>query len=120
MLIVTTGIGIICQSDDSAYGYKRVNGRWQRVCESEQSNDSPEKYAPQHIVEVHFRQAFKDGHQEGPAFVMTLGHHWGCTSSWHPVYYRVWRIDPAVSKMLLDGSDVAWLRAGTYIVSSIA
>ena len=61
MLIVTTGIGIICQSDDSAYGYKRVNGRWQRVCESEQSNDSPEKYAPQHIVEVTSGRPSKTG-----------------------------------------------------------
>ena len=33
--------------------------------------------------------------------------------------YRVWRIDSAGSKLLIDEFEEAWLRAETYIVGSI-
>ncbi len=118
-LIVTTGVGILCQFDESAYGYKKVNDRWQRVWESEQNDYFPTKYAPEYIVAVHIWQAWEGGRQAGPPFVMTLGNHWGGASSWHPVYYRVWRVDPAGSKLLIDDSEVAFLRTGTYIVGSM-
>jgi hypothetical protein len=120
LLIITTAVGILCQYDESAYGYKHVNGRWQRIWESEQNDYSPNKYAPQHIIAVHVWQSFKDGREDGPAFVMTLGNHWGCASWWHPVYYRVWRVDPSGSKLLIDGSEMAWLRAEAFAVGSIA
>ncbi len=120
LLIVTTGVGILCQLDESVYGYKRVNGQWQRIWESEQSDYSPKKYAPQYIVAVQVWQPFKDGHEEGPAFVMTLGNEWACASTWHTVYYRVWRIDSSGAKLLIDDSQWAWLRTRTYAVGSIA
>lgn len=120
LLIVTTGVGIVCQYDESAYAYKQINGRWQRIWESEQNNYPPTKYAPQHIFAVHVLQPIKQGHQDGAPFVMTLGNHWGCASAWHPVYYRVWRIDPGGSKLLIDDSEVAFLRADTYAEGSIA
>ena len=120
MLIVTTGVGILCQYDESVYGYKRVDSHWRRVWETEQNDYSPGKYAPQHIVAVHVWQAFKDGHEQGPAYVMTLGNAWGCASTWHPVYYRVWRVNPSGSNLLVDDSEVAWLRTETYAVGSIA
>jgi hypothetical protein len=47
LLIITTGVGIPCQYDESAYGYRRVDGSWQRIWETEQDDYSPEKYAPQ-------------------------------------------------------------------------
>jgi hypothetical protein len=119
LLIVTTAVGILCQYDESAYAYKLVCGRWQRVWESEQNDYSPAKYTPQHIVAVHVWQSFKDGHGDGPPFVLTLGNHWGCASAWHPVYYRVWRVDPSGSKLLIDDSAMAWLRTETYAVGSI-
>src|SRR5580658_6895757 len=119
ILVVTTAVGILCQYDESAYGYRQVNGRWRRIWESEQNDYSPKKYAPQHIVAVHVWQSFKDGHGDGPPFVLTLGNHWGCASAWHPVYYRVWRVDPSGSKLLIDDSAMAWLRTETYAVGSI-
>jgi hypothetical protein len=119
-LIITTGVGILCQYDDSAYGYKLVNRRWQRIWESEQNDYSSKKYAPQHIAAVHVWQWFEDGQEDGPPFVLTLGYEVGCASTWHPVYYRVWRVDSSGSKLLIDGSEEAWLRAGDFAVGSVA
>ncbi|MGB7761899.1 MAG: hypothetical protein WBL61_18845 [Bryobacteraceae bacterium] len=119
MLIVTAAVGILCQNDESAYGYKLVDGRWRRVWESEQNDYVPNKYNPQQIIAVHVLQSYKDGHEDGPPFVLTLGNHWGCASAWHPVYYRVWRIDPSGAKLLIDDSAMAWLRVYTYAVGSI-
>jgi len=119
LLIVTTAVGIICQYDESAYGYKRVNDHWQRIWESEQNDYSSKKYAPQFVVAVHVWQAFNHGREDGPLFVMTLGHAWGCASWWHPAYYRVWRVDSSGSKLLLDRSEEAWMRTNTYVVGSI-
>lgn len=119
LLLVTTAVGINCQYDESVYAYKLVNESWHRVWESEQNDYSEDNYAPQHIDEVHVWQRFKDGSMIGPAFVMTLGNAWGCASTWHPVFYRVWRVDASGSKLLIDGSQFAWLRAQKYIVGSI-
>ncbi len=92
ILTLTTAVGVLCQYDESAYGYRSVNGRWQRIWESEQDDYSPKRYAPQSIMAVHVWQAYKNGREKGPTFVMTLGNSWGCASSWHPIYYRVWRV----------------------------
>jgi len=118
-LIVTTAIGIVCQYDESVYAYKRVSDHWQRVWESEQNDYSPKKYAPQLIEAVHVWQAHNYGHKDGPLFLLTLGHGWGCASRWHPVHYRVWRVDTSTSKLLIDRSESAWLRTDTYTTGSI-
>jgi hypothetical protein len=120
LVIVTTSLGILCQFDDSVYGYKLVDGRWKRIWESEQNDYSSNKYTPQNISAVHVFQSHKDGGTEGPPFVMTLGNEWGCASNWHRVYYRVWRLDSSSPKLLIDGSEFAFLRAGTYLVGSIS
>ena len=119
IVTITTGVGILCQQDESAYGYQHINGRWQRIWESEQTDYSPKKYAPQYIEAVHVSRSFHDGKADGPLFVMTLGHHWGCASVWHPVYYRVWRVDPTGPKLLIDESAFAYLRADRYAQGSI-
>jgi hypothetical protein len=117
LLIVTTAVGIPnCSDDESAYGYRSVNDRWQRVWESEQNDYSPNKYTPQHIIAVQVARSFLGG----PAFVMTLGYEQWCSSAWHPVYYRVWRVEPSGgSKLLIDGSEIAYMPA-TYSVGSIS
>lgn len=38
LLIVTTSVGVLCQFDDSAYAYRKLDGRWQRVWEWEQND----------------------------------------------------------------------------------
>jgi hypothetical protein len=113
-LIVTTALGILCQYDTSAYVYRFVNGHWQRVWESEQDDYSPKKYMPQQAIDVH---VWPSG--GGPFFVMTLGNEWGCASTWHTVHYRVWQVEPPIQKLLIDGSETAWLRANGYLVGSI-
>jgi hypothetical protein len=119
LVIVTTALGILCQYDESAYAYQNIDGRWKRIWESEQNDYSPKKYMPQFITSVHAWQSWKDGHKDGPPFIMTLGHAWGCASTWHDVYYRIWRIDPSGSKLLVDGSEFAWMRTDTYAKGSI-
>ncbi|HLK19648.1 MAG TPA: hypothetical protein VKT81_11855, partial [Bryobacteraceae bacterium] len=50
---------------------------------------------------------------------LTLGNTWGCASSWHPVYYRVWRVDFPESRLLIDRTESAYLRGDVFIVGSI-
>ena len=115
ILIVTTAVGILCQNDESVYAYGPVGGRWQRVWESEQNDYSERQYSPQHIVAVHVSRLFLGG----PPFVMTLGNYWGCASTWKALYYRVWRVDPSGSKLLIDNTEGSWLRTQASAVGSI-
>jgi hypothetical protein len=64
-------------------------------------------------------RSLRDGHLDGLAFILTLGNDVGCGSTWHPVYYRVWRVDTAGSKLLIDRSELAWMRVEIYAVGSI-
>src|SRR5258706_3818442 len=61
LLIVGTAVGIPCQYDESAYGYRRTDGRWRRVWESEQNDYSEGKYIPQHLAQVYVWQSFEEG-----------------------------------------------------------
>lgn len=116
ILIVTTRLGILCQYDDSVYAYGPAGGGgWQRVWESAQNDYSPKKYNPQHIIAVRVARLFVGG----PPFVMTLGNYWGCASTWKALYYRVWRVDPSGSKLLIDNTEGSWLRTQPSAVGSI-
>jgi hypothetical protein len=118
-LTVTTGVGIICQYDESAYLYRSVNDRWQRVWEDEQNDYRKGQYSPQVLDGVHIWQQWKDGHEDGPLFVLSLGHFWGCASTWHDVTYRVWRVDPARPRLLVNGTGWAHMHIDGFIVGSI-
>jgi hypothetical protein len=120
IVFVTTGIGVFnCQYDESVYGYKLMDGHWRRIWESEQTDYPKKRYAPQNVVAVHAWQDFQGGHEQGPAYVMTLSNSSGCTSNWHSVTYRVWRVDPSGSKLLIDDSEGAFHRMVPYAVGSI-
>jgi len=119
LLVVITGVGIICQYDESAYAYKRVEGRWQRVWEEEQNDYRKDQYSPQIIDAVHVWQGWENGHKDGLPFVMTLSNFWGCASTWHDVTYQVWRVDPGRPKLLVNGTDYAHLGDRGFIVGSI-
>src|SRR5690349_21210056 len=41
------------------------------------------------------------------------------SSNWHPVYYRVWRVDSPQSKLLIDKSDFAYNRTDIFLIGSI-
>ena len=117
LLIVITRVGIVCEEDESVYGYKRIGSKWERIWESEQ-NDY-QNYSPQHINAVHVWQSYESGKQTGPAYILTLGNEWGCASFWHRVYYRIWRVDASGSKSLVDQSGDGYLRGQSYILGSI-
>ncbi len=108
LLFVTTGVGIVCAVDESVYGYEQIDGSWRRILESEQ-NDY-EHYTPQHVDAVHVWQSYQGGRTTGPAFILTLGNGEGCASTWHPVYYRIWRVDLSGAKNLVDESGDGYLR----------
>jgi hypothetical protein len=119
LFVVITAVGIPCQDDHSAYGYKYSDGRWIRVWESEQIDYQKGEYAPQLISAVHVWQSYKDGREEGPTYVMSLGYGWGCMSTWHDVHYRIWRVDTSGSKLLIDGKDFGWMRSELFLIGSI-
>jgi hypothetical protein len=119
-LIVTTGLGIFCQWDESAYAYQKSGNKWRRIWESEQNDYSESKYAPQHISEVHVARYFGPRGEEGSPYLMTLGHQDWCTSNWHPIYYRVWRIDPSGPNLVLDGGSGWTFEPHDWSAASIA
>ncbi len=118
-ITVITSVGILCQNDDSAYVYQKKAGRWQRIWASEQQDYSEGGYKPQVLIQVDVWQQRTPGEGHGPVYVMTLGNQWGCASTWHPVYYRIWRVSASGSKLLIDGDQMAWMRTGTYAVGRI-
>jgi hypothetical protein len=73
LLIITTAVGILCQYDESAYAYKLVNGRWQRVWESEQNDYASAKFLLGTQWPFTFWQSFRGGHEEGPAETYAMG-----------------------------------------------
>lgn len=109
-LVVTTGVGILCGSDESAYAYEWqagvgtsptevVGGHWQRIWESEQDVDSPKGYKPQHIEQVMISPS--PNKRPGDHLILTLGNSPWCSSVWHPAYYRIWHMAPSRAQPLL-------------------
>jgi hypothetical protein len=119
LVILKTSVGILCQYDQSAYAYEWAYDRWNRVWESEQVDYTSGKYSPQYITSIHVWQPFRKGHKVEEHYVLSLGHDWGCASTWHNVYWRVWRIASSGNKQLIEGSHFAFLRADSFIVGSI-
>ena len=114
-LVVTTGVGILCEHDESTYAYRRTGGHWQKIWQSEQDDYTNGKYTPQHISDVHVWPT----EENGPIYFLTLGNREGCISAWQRVYYRIWRVSDSGSRMLVDDSEVAFLRADAFIMSSM-
>ncbi len=118
LLILTTRVGILCGQDASAYAYRKVDGKWRRIWDSEQYDYGHDQ--PQRLAAVHVLQSHEGGNKIGPVYIMTLGNKSGCSSAWHPVYYRIWRVDSVGPKLLLERSEMAWRRTETFLVGSIA
>lgn len=101
-LTLTTGVGIECGYDDSAYLYQWADtgGGWHQIWESEQNTYTKDDYHPQNILSVK---------AAGSSLVLTLGVQPWCASNWHDVYYRVFRLGPnPVSKPIVDGAEYAF------------
>jgi hypothetical protein len=101
-LILQTAIGIECGFDESAYIYSWSSEGWRRVWQTEQNTYTDEEYKPQTIHAV-LISPYDTGNNY---LVLTLGSESWCSSVWHAVYYRLYRIGPDLSaQLLLDGGD---------------
>lgn len=111
-LILRTAIGLHagCVFDESAYLYVAGgNGRWQRFWQGE-FGDSQSVPLTIHDLQVAVpARTERDSQQD--RLVLLLGDRHGCTSAWHPIVYRLWRTNPAGTKLLLNESEAAYLGA---------
>jgi hypothetical protein len=107
-LVVTAGMGIECGYDESAYVYSWNGEKWVRVWQNEQNNYVNDKYKPQTLQSI----LISPFNKENDYLVMTLGSESWCSSNWHDVYYRVFRLGPdQQAPPLIEGSQwspVGW------------
>ena len=107
-LLLQTSLEVVCGYDESAYLYRYDNGHWKRIWETEQNTYTKEGYKPQFIRSVLVSPPLN----ESTPYVMTLGTEPWCSSNWHDVYVRIWKVGPADSRLLLDKAEWAFL--GTH------
>jgi hypothetical protein len=108
LLDVRTHMGIICGYDESAYLYKWTGSQWERIWETERNDYAADRYDPQNIYEVIVAQERSSRGVLDDRLVLTLGRNPWCTSNWHRDYFRLWRVDQAGSRLILEGSDIAF------------
>lgn len=107
-LVLETRVGIECGFDNSIYLFSWTREGWRRTWQNEQNEYTEKTYQPQRLHSVQI----SPWNQEGEYFVLTLGSHSWCSSAWHPVYYRVFRLGPDLeAPPILEGSEIAYLGA---------
>ena len=105
-LIAQTGVGIECGFDESAYVYGWSGEYWRRVWETEQDTYTEKAYRPQTIQSV----LISPDNRANDYLVLTLGVMPWCSSNWHDVYYRVFRLGPdPLAPPLVDGDEFAYI-----------
>jgi hypothetical protein len=105
-LILQTGVGIECGFDESAYLYSWTDEGWRRVWQNEQNTYTEKEYKPQHIEAV----LVSPYNRANDYVLLTLGLQPWCSSNWHDVYYRAFRLGPdASSAPLIEGEEYAYL-----------
>lgn len=114
MLLVTTGVGIDCGFDESAYAYSFINGRWKRFWQSETNDYVEGRYVPLNFLGILLSSQDYLNKRADPnvRLLLVLARDPAyCESNWYNVYYRVWqlRIDRPEEKLLLDGGEEAFL-----------
>ena len=102
IVMAAAGTGVRCGYDYSAYIYEWQRNRWQRIWENEQNDYSEGAYHPQTLHSVHI----SDPPADGTRLVLTLGTPAGCSGAFVPIYYRVWRVAPQSSSLILDKSEI--------------
>ncbi|MGE5475132.1 MAG: hypothetical protein ACM3Q1_00615 [Bacteroidales bacterium] len=99
---VRSSIGLTCASDESAYLYHWSGAGWRPYWRAEQRFARDDSYRPRQLTAV----------QRAPdhGLVLAAGVEQWCSSSWHRVYYQLWRAAPGqTQRLLLDGADFAFL-----------
>jgi hypothetical protein len=115
-LILQTGIGIECGFDESAYLYAWSNEGWRRVWQTEQNTYKEKEYKPQTIRAV----LISPHNKTNDYLVLTLGTNPWCTSNWHSVYYRAFRLGPdPTAEPPINGAEIAYLGNDPAIEGSV-
>lgn len=105
-LLLKTGVGIECGHDESAYLFEWTTKGWHRFWETEQNQYNEDAYKPQRLEKVLITTAGRSSDY----LILTLGAMPWCTSTWHDVYFRVFRPGSTVNpKPLFEGEEYAWL-----------
>jgi hypothetical protein len=105
-LVVQTALGIECGFDESAYLYSWSGEGWKRVWQTEQNTYTEKEYHPQTLHSV----LISPYNKANEYMVLTLGSESWCSSNWHTVYYRMFRLGPdPQAGPLLEGSEFAYL-----------
>lgn len=109
ILVLRTGSGILCGSDQSAYAYEWRDRKWRRFWESEQEIAADKPYAPQTIVAVNVSPAGRNHDR----LIQSLGIRDWCSAPLADVYIRLWRADAAngAARLLAEKAQPAWLAA---------
>jgi hypothetical protein len=108
-LIIQTGLGIACGFDESAYVYSHSDEGWRRIWQTEQNIYTEQAYKPQMIHEV----LISPYSPANNYIVLTLGTETWCSSNWHDVYYRAFRLEPDPNAAPLVGG-AEWAYLGEY------
>jgi len=108
LLSVRAGLGIECGTDTSAYVYQWRDGAWRRLWQDELPIQEGLPYWPRTIDSVLVSPADPT---TGERLVLSLGNMDWCSSSFYPMYARLWRVraDGAAPKLLLDLDEMAHL-----------
>ena len=119
LLFIRTRVGILCGGDDSAYAYEWHGDRWQRIWAYEQPIASGADYQPQDISGFRVSSPDRRTHER---LLLLLGYETRCTSNWHRVYFRLWRLPPgdAGARLLLDGAEPAFFANEPPIEGSVS
>jgi hypothetical protein len=110
LITLTTGVGILCAYDESAYAYEWKNNKWTRIWESEQIDYEKGHYFPQHFQSIQYWRPYDfDKHKSVDwRMILTLGIEEWCSSNWHNVYWRLWLVDSSGIKLMLDEAQWAF------------
>ncbi|MEE3626034.1 hypothetical protein UCD39_18940 [Nitrospirillum sp. BR 11752] len=106
LLVLRTGIGIRCGTDDSAYAYQWRDGARRRLWQSEQDIQLGKPYLPQTLQSV---QISAPDPATRARLMLTLGHQSWCSSNWYPVYIRLWQVADSGVTSLVDEAPDAYL-----------
>ena len=98
-LVLVTGVGIECGTDESVYIYERVGGRWTLRLEIEQTQYDRDRYKPQQDIQV---LSTADSGRQPLVLIRRISV--SCGSSWQTASYRLARLGEP--KPLLDGQHV--------------
>lgn len=89
-LVLTTGVGIECGYDHSAYIYAWSNDGWHRAWQNEQNTYPEKEYKPQALDAV----LISSYSRANDYVVLTVGHQTWCASNWHDVFLSAYRLGP--------------------------